>query len=562
VNGALVWQFDRRLLQRAGGAVNYGRAAVRCIWPLADGYCFHSLMTGRFGAPANQGLSDWMDEAGVDNPLRGVDWVRYNRSTLDATTRARWESAIEAFFRTRTRAQIDDEGRRRGINATVVAAPADVLRDPHLEARHFWEDADGERLPARFVSVSAGASEPARSNPRPQAPTLTLSGGPLAGIRVLDFSWALVGSITTKTLGDLGCEVVKVESRSRPCLSRLDVQVNASRADSFDDKPWFAHLNTSKLSLSLDMKNPESRRVLDPLIDWADVVIENFSPGTMEKLGLDYGRLAARHPRLVMASGSVFGQTGPLAQSWGVDGTGAALSGRTLLTGWPDRGPVIPSAAPYGDVIVPFAMAASVIAGLEHRRASGRGCHIDASMYELCVQQMRAAFTQRGTHAARLGNADAGVFHQGVYATRGTDRWVAITFHTAGEWQAFAGARGLEGADAATRDRALERFCAGREDAEVAGELQQAGIAAGVVQDMQDLFERDPVIRERGSLLPLVHAVLGEFGHMRTPISFSRSRPRAYRAPSIGEHNRLIAAALCGLPAADIDELESLGVFK
>ena len=83
VNGVLLWQFDRRLLQRAGGAVNYGRVAVRCIWPLKDGYCFHSLMTGKFGAPANQGLSDWIDETGADNPMRGVDWLRYNRSTLD-----------------------------------------------------------------------------------------------------------------------------------------------------------------------------------------------------------------------------------------------------------------------------------------------------------------------------------------------------------------------------------------------------------------------------------------------------------------------------------------------
>ena len=84
VNGVLVWKFDRRKLHRVGGALNYGRATVRCIWPLADGWCFHTLMTGRFGAPANQGLSDWMDEAGLDNPLRGVDWLRYNRSTLDA----------------------------------------------------------------------------------------------------------------------------------------------------------------------------------------------------------------------------------------------------------------------------------------------------------------------------------------------------------------------------------------------------------------------------------------------------------------------------------------------
>jgi crotonobetainyl-CoA:carnitine CoA-transferase CaiB-like acyl-CoA transferase len=203
VNGVLVWQFDRRLLGRAGGAVNYGRVTVRCIWPLADGYCFHSLMTGRFGAPANQGLSDWMDEAGVDNPLRGVDWLKYNRSTLDPATRARWEGAIEAFFRTRTRHDIDTEGRRRAINATVVAAPADVLLDPHLQARGFWTSDGDTRIPARFVTITGRESASVPAEPR-SPPDQGSARGPLAGIRVLDFSWALVGSITTKTLGDLG----------------------------------------------------------------------------------------------------------------------------------------------------------------------------------------------------------------------------------------------------------------------------------------------------------------------------------------------------------------------
>ena len=143
-------------------------------------------------------------------------------------------------------------------------------------------------------------------------------------MRVLDFSWALVGSITTKTLGDLGADIIKVESRTRPCLSRLDVQVSASRAGNFDDKPWFAHLNTSKRSLALDLKQPASREVLEPLIDWADVVVENFSPGTHGEVrpGLSAARRA--QPGLVMVSGSVYGQTGPLSQSWGVDGTGAA----------------------------------------------------------------------------------------------------------------------------------------------------------------------------------------------------------------------------------------------
>src|SRR5690606_21611503 len=129
------------------------------------------------------------------------------------------------------------------------------------------------------------------------------------------------------------------------------VQVAASSTASFDDKPWFAHLNSSKRSLSLDMKRAEAMEVLGPLIEWADVVVENFSPGTMARLGLDFERLAARNPSIIMVSGSVFGQTGPLASEWGIDGTGGALSGRTFLTGWEDRDPVVPGAVPYGDVI-------------------------------------------------------------------------------------------------------------------------------------------------------------------------------------------------------------------
>ena len=560
VNGVLVWQFDKRLLKRAGGALNYGRATVRCICALRDGFCFHSLMTGRFGAPANQALSDWIGECGLDNPLAGVDWERYDRSTLDSATRATWEAAIEAFFKTRTRDEIVREGRRRGINATAISSPADVLADPHLAARDFWREApDGtkNRLePGRFVALTpASLPAPPRTGQRGG-----MSRGPLSGVRVLDFSWALVGSITTKTLGDLGCEVIKVESRTRPCLSRLDVQVSASRPGNMDDKPWFSHLNTSKLSLALDLKQAESRELLDPLIHWADVVVENFSPGTLEKLGLDYPRLAARNPGIIMVSGSVFGQTGPLAKSWGVDGTGAALSSRTFLTGWPDRNPVIPSAAPYGDVVLPYAMAAAVIAALEHRDTHRRGCHIDASMYEVCVQQMRDAFAH-SEPASRPGNTDPRVFHQGVYATQGEDRWVAITFETLAQWQTFAQSEGLTANDAVARDAALRAWCSARDDATAADHLQQIGVAAGVVQDMSDLMERDVHLQARRPLVTLEHPQLGPFGHMRTPISFSRSGTDPFRAPGMGEHNRQVAD-VGGLSSERFEALEKMGVFR
>ncbi|MBK7115361.1 MAG: CoA transferase [Proteobacteria bacterium] len=559
VNGALVWNFDRRKLHRVGGALNYGRATVRCIWPLADGWCFHTLMTGRFGAPANQGLSDWMDEAGLDNPLRGVDWLRYNRSTLEPATRAIWEKAIAAFFKTRTRADIRGEGRRRGINACVIESPVDVLGDPHLVAREFWAERGGIREPSRFARLVRGAPSAAPAADAAgsaQKPASTPSrGGPLAGVRILDFSWALVGSITTKILGDLGADVIKVETRTRPCLSRLDVQVSVSRADDFDDKPWFAHLNTSKRSLAIDLKRPESREVINPLLGWADAVMENFSPGTMDKLGLGYAQLSARHPAIVMASGSVYGQTGPLAAEWGVDGTGGALSGRTWMTGWADRDPLVPGAVPYGDVIVPYVLAACIAAALAQRRERGEGCHIDASMYEICVQQMRRAIVsaQQGTPPQRLGNADPDVLHQDVYPARGEDRWVAISVFDAAQRARLAEMAG---------GRSLADWTRDQEECALVDRLQGAGIAAGVLQDIEDLMEHDAPLRARGALVELPHPKLGPFGHVRTPITFSRDRQTPYRAPALGEHNAEILCGAAGLDERRYTELDAAGVLK
>ncbi len=570
INSILVWQFDRRKLHRVGGSLNYGLATVRCIWPLRDGWCFHTLMTGRFGAPANQALSDWMDAAASSNPLRGVDWLKYNRSTLDPGVRQQWEIAIAAFFATRSKAEISQEGRKRGINATVICEPADVLSDAHLDSRSFWQQRSGVRVPGRFVQVSLGeaaAGVPAADSVPMRERAIGRAGtkGPLAGVRVLDFSWALVGSITTKTLGDLGAEIIKIESRTRPCLSRIDVQVAASKAGNFDDKPWFAHLNSSKKSVALDMKRPESRELIEPLLRWADVVVENFSPGTMAKLGLDYKSLTLHNPGIVMVSGSVYGQTGPLAPEWGVDGTGAALSGRTYLTGWPDRDPVIPGAVPYGDVIVPYVMAAATAAALQHRREQGRGCHIDASMYEICVQQMYDAIAkvQTSTAPQRTGNAAADAFHQGVYPLQDADRWIAISCSTHEEWQRLCRLAGLEATEhPATSDRSLAHWTSAHSGEALMSALQAAGIAAGLVQDIEDLTENDPQLKFRGALTRLDHPLLGPFGHVRTPMTFSRSTPAPFRAPRLGEHSSAVARDIAGLDEARILELQQAGVFQ
>ncbi len=559
INPILVWQFDRRKLRRLGGALGYGRAVVRCIWRLADGWCFHTLMTGRLGAPANQALSDWMDARGIDNPLRGTDWLRYDRSTLDATVRQRWESAISAFFMTCTKADIAMEGRKRGINATVVCEPQDALQDPHLAARAFWQHQDGMSLPGRFFDVVEGPPVERMTYPTPKS-----DRGPLSGLRVLDFSWALVGSITTKVLGDLGADVVKIESRSRPCLSRIDRQVAVSQPGNLDDKPWFAHLNTSKRSVTLDLKAAASRELIDPLVRWADIVVENFSPGTMDKLGLDYSSLQRLNPGIVMVSGSVYGQTGPLAKEWGVDGTGAALSGRTFLTGWPDRDPVIPAALPYGDVVVPYVMAAAAIAAIQNRIESGRGSHIDVAMYEVCLQQTYEAVRQAQTSSAprRAGNSDPGIYHQAVYPSCIEERWIAISCPSVNEWEKLCKLAALSSGSPETCVPAIADWTRSQDAAAVIDLLRRNGLCAAPVQDIEDLMEHDEGLASRSPLALLDHPLLGPFGHLRTPMQFSRSATRPYRAPSMGEHTREVAIELAGISIKRFAELEASGVFK
>ncbi len=157
-NNLIAYQFDKRKLLRAGNCVRFGVATVRVIWALKDGYCFHSMMTGKFGAPANKALSQWMSESGFANPMSEVDWDTYDRSALPAATRSVWEQAIGEFFLSKTKAEIRDEGYRRGIRATVANSAADVLNDPHLNARQFIQTAQADdqqiQYPAYFIKSS------------------------------------------------------------------------------------------------------------------------------------------------------------------------------------------------------------------------------------------------------------------------------------------------------------------------------------------------------------------------------------------------------------------------
>ena len=400
----------------------------------------------------------------------------------------------------------------------------------------------------------------------------------LEGVKVLDFGWALVGSLTGKHLADYGAVVIRVESITRADLSRTNRLTSGSSASNPDDKPWFNHLNTSKYSLSLNLKHPEAAGIIKKLIHWADVVNENFTPGTMARLGFGYDDIISFKPDIIMVSGSLYGQSGPLAQEWGVDGTGASLSGYLDQTGWPDRGPVAPN-APYGDTVLPLFNAMAVVAALDYKRRTGKGQYIDSSMLEASIHQITPVlldYEVNGHLTTRNGNRVAHAAPHGVFPCKGEDRWCAIAVFSHEEWIALGN---VIGNPAWVKDPKFISLKARKENEDeletflsewtrqfsaqaVEKKMQAAGVAAGVVQTMEDILDHDPQLKEREFMLQLEHPVIGVCGHPTPAFKLSETKAQIKPAPCLGEHNDYICTQILGMPENEFIELLQQGVFE
>ncbi len=400
----------------------------------------------------------------------------------------------------------------------------------------------------------------------------------LAGVKVLDFGWALVGSLTTKQLADHGAQVIRVESITRVDLTRTNRMISRSSATNPDDKPWFTHLNTSKYSLALNLKCASARGMMERLIRWADVINSNFTPGTLNKLGFDYDYVKTIKPDIIVVAGSAYGQTGPMAREWGVDGTGAALSGYLDLTGWPDRSPVGPN-VPYGDVVLPFFIAAAIVSALDYKRRTGKGQYIDASMLEVCAHQITPALLDWEVNAhlqTRNGNRIDYAAPHGVFPCRGEDRWCAIAVFTDSEWKAFCHVLGeppwtKEQRFATLSSRkanedALEEFVAEWTKQypaeEVMQKMQAAGVPAGVVQTMKDLLEHDPQLKEREFLVPVKHPVIGVFGHPTPPFKLLKTKAQVRTSPCLGEHTEYVCTQILGMSDEEFIDLFRQRLFE
>ena len=318
-------------------------------------------------------------------------------------------------------------------------------------------------------------------------------------------------------------------------------------------------LNVGKQNVTLNLKAPEAVELVRRLVtEWADAVAENFAPRAMKAFGLDYDTLAALKPDLVMISACLNGQTGPHKDYPGFGGQGAALSGYNALTGWPDREPV----GPFGtitDSLAPRYVAAALAAGLHYRRRTGRGVYLDVSQVETGIWSLAPwllDYARDGVIRLRDGNNNADAALHGAFPCADEDgvddRWVAIACWNDEE---LAHLHAIASEDIAGWTRARTR-------AEIAAQLQAAGIEAVPVHDFGDLHS-DPQLAYRGHFEPLRHPFLGDSLYERNGFRLAAFDGGYSRAgPTLGQDNDWVLGEVLGLTEAQIEALRETGALE
>ena len=399
----------------------------------------------------------------------------------------------------------------------------------------------------------------------------------LKGIKIADFSWAAAGPLTTKILGDCGATVVKIESGIRVDIARTSYP-NAGGIPGVNRSAAFAEYNSSKYSITLNLNHPRGLEVARRLIGWSDVVIENFTPGNMDKWQLGYENLKAINPDIIMISMGIQGQTGPHAKAAGLGAMLSGLVGFTHLVGWPDRPPVgFP--IPYTDYIAPWYAVVAIIGALLHRSRTERGCYIDLSQSEAALSFLSPAildYTANGRVASCQGNRCPHAAPHSVYRCQDNDRWCAIALFSDEEWRTFGHVIGepewtkepkfatLPGRKEAEDelDALVESWTINHSAEEVMTMMQQAGLAAGVVKNGKDLHQ-DPQLKHRHHFQMLQHVEMGATSYESPSFKLSETPCEiSMPAPCFGEHTEFVCREILGIPDEEFIQLLGCGAFE
>jgi crotonobetainyl-CoA:carnitine CoA-transferase CaiB-like acyl-CoA transferase len=557
---------------------------------LKDGFAVMTLVLGEVGARSFGKMMAWAAESGgLDDDLAPLDWTIFfqllGEGKLAPADIARGFDQFVAFLGTCTKAEIQ----QRAVAEAWLVGPAwttaDLLADPQLAARDYWTEVGDVIHPGAFARLSrtpiryrrpapalgadqALVDDEARSPSVPAGATAAPRTALLEGLKVADFSWVGAGPLVSKDLANLGAQVVHVESEKHVDPLRI-IPPWVGGVPNVNTGHVAANFNQSKLGLALDLATEAGREVAYRLVDWADVVVESFTPGTASKLGLDYETLRQRKPDLVMLSSCMRGQTGPEAQYTGFGLQGAGLAGFVAVTGWSDRLPSGPWGA-YTDFIAPRFSIAALGAALHHRDRTGEGQYIDLSQIEAAMhflEPMVLDYTVNGRITPLRGLESDRACPHGVFAADGVHRYVAIAVETESQWRALKGCvpafAEVSGADALGERRArkaeieatLAAWCRYQEPFAVSRALREAGVPAYVVMRGTDLHE-DPQLRHRAFFTELDHPRIGKCRYDGPVTRFSATPTRPHRAgPTIGQDSFQVLSELLGYSEEEIAEL-------
>ena len=396
----------------------------------------------------------------------------------------------------------------------------------------------------------------------------TFSLQPLTGLTVIDLTRVLSGPYCTMLLADMGARVIKVEHPGRGDDTRGwgPPFVNGESA-------YFLSINRNKESLTLDLKRPAARAALEALLDKADVIVENFRPGTVERLGLGYEAVTASRPRLVYCSISGFGQTGPRRKEPGYDAVVQAEGGLMSITGSPD-GPPYRLGVAISDIVAGMFAAQGITLALYARERTGRGQRVDIGMLDTTAALLTyqaAIYFATGVAPGRLGNrhptivpyetfsASDGEF---VVAVGNDEQWrrfcEAIGDPSLGEDARFATNRGRVESYDALRPRIAARLGA-TPRADWVSRLKAAGVPCGSVRDIGEVLQ-DPQIEARTMIETVEHVTAGALRVLGVPIKLSDT-PGAVTGPppALGQHTRGILTNDLGMSEEEIDAVAGSG---
>jgi crotonobetainyl-CoA:carnitine CoA-transferase CaiB-like acyl-CoA transferase len=504
---------------------------------------------------------------------------------------------FEEFFSDKNMEEAAAEAQRRGLVATPMLKPGDVLRNEHFLSRGTFVDCelapgvrgpvaagffelDGERLgvhaPCPTIGedddelLGANGSTPAADATRATAVAGTSSPPPaLAGLRVLDFGHGGVGVEGGRMLAEYGADVIKIETSTYPDFMRIVLGGNMT--------PSFASSSRTKRSFGVNVKNPDGLRILHELVKHADIVIENNSTGTMDEMGVGYATLHELNPNLVMVSSQLVGSRGACATWIGYGPTIQPFGGMTYLWAFPDGEGPPGNPAIHPDHLAGRLCAIGGLAGLFGRSRRGGGGHVEIAQVEAVICLIGDLLLKEALAPGSVqpdGNDDERGAPWGVFRCAGDEQWAVVCVRDDRDWDGLVRAMGNpEGherfAKAADRLAAreavnafVEEWTRTLEPRAVMTRAQAEGVPAGAMLSTLDQLH-DPHLEARGFLVPVDQQDSGALVFDGPAFQATGMAPALIRqAPRLGEHTRAVCRDVLGLDDAEIDRLIAAGALE